>query len=53
MGMLLESYLDGILPEHITKEYLVQLQYCQEFNHAEVGLVNDYSVISYDTADCN
>ena len=51
MGILPESYLASILPEHITKECLVQLQYCQEFNHAEVGL--DYSVTSDDTSDCN
>jgi GTPase SAR1 family protein len=28
VGILPESYLAGILPEHITKECLVQLQYC-------------------------
>ena len=51
MGVLPECYLASILPEHITKECLVQLQYCQEFNHAEVGL--DYSVTSNDTSNCN
>ena len=51
MGILPEDYLASILPEHITKECLVQLQYCQEFNHAEVGL--DYSVTSDDASDCN
>ena len=51
MGILPESYLASILPEHITKECLVQLQYCQEFSHAEVGL--DYSVTSNDASDCN
>ena len=38
MGIIPESYLTSILPEHITKECLIQLQYCQEFSHAEVGL---------------
>ena len=38
MGILPESYLASILPEHITKECLVQLQYCQEFTCADVGL---------------
>jgi ankyrin repeat protein len=51
MGILPESYLARLLPEHITKECLVQLQYSQEFNHAEVGL--DYSVTSDDTSDSN
>ena len=51
MGIFPESYLANILPEHITKECLVQLQYCQEFNHAEVGL--DYSVTSDEASDCN
>ena len=43
MGILPESYLANILPEHITKECLVQLQYCQEFSHAEVGPVTPNS----------
>ena len=44
MGIFPESIISSILdlPDYITKECLVQLQYCQEFNHAEVGL--DYSV---------
>ena len=42
MGIFPESFISRILPDHITKECLVQLQYCQEFSHAEVGL--DYSV---------
>ena len=42
MGIFPESFISSILPHHITKECLVQLQYCQEFNHAEVGL--DYSI---------
>lgn len=44
MGILPESSLKTMLPEHITKEYLVQLQYCHEFTHAEVGL--DYCITS-------
>ena len=43
MGIIPESCLHDILPEHITKECLVHLQYCQEFTHAEV--VPDYSIL--------
>ena len=35
-GVVSQSILDKILPENITKECLVQLQYCQEISHAEV-----------------
>ena len=42
MGILPVNYLNDILPKYITVECLVQLQYCQEFNHAVVNL--DYSV---------
>ena len=42
MGIFPERFISSILPDHITKECLVQLQYCQEFSHADVGL--DYSV---------
>ena len=38
MGIFPEKVISNLLPEHITKECLVQLQYCQEFSHAEVGL---------------
>ena len=44
MGILPEKYLRDILPAHITKECLVQLQYCHEFSQIEVKL-NDNSVI--------
>ena len=44
MGILPQTYLASILPEYVTTECLVQLQYCQEFSHAEVKL--DYSVIT-------
>ena len=47
MGILPERYLTRILPKYITKECLIQLQYCQEFNHAEVGL--NYLVTPDDT----
>ena len=42
MGILLQSYLNSILPEHIGIDCLIQLQYCQEFSHAKIML--DYSV---------
>ena len=41
MGIIPESCLHKLLPDHITKECLIQLQYCQEFSHTEVGL--DYT----------
>ena len=44
MGILPQMYLKSILPEYITTECLIQLEYCQEFSHAEVKF--DYSVIS-------
>ena len=45
MGILPESYLASVLPEHISKECLVQLQYCQEFSCAEVGLTSSSSTL--------
>ena len=51
MGILPDNYLASILPEHITKECLIQLQYCQEFSHDEVEL--DCTVISDNASDCN
>ena len=36
MGVLPQSYLKDILPEYITSDCLVQLQYCQPFDHFEV-----------------
>ena len=36
MGVLPQSYLECILPEYITTDCLIQLQYCQSFNHVEV-----------------
>ena len=44
MGIFPESIISSLLelPDYITTECLVQLQYCQEFSHADVGL--DYSV---------
>ena len=43
MGIFPERVISNLLPEHITTDCLVQLQYCHEFSHAEVGL--DCSVI--------
>ena len=37
VGVLPEALLDQILPQYITKECLVQLQYCQEISHKDVG----------------
>ena len=49
MGILPQTYLKDLLPEYITTDCLIQLQYCQEFSHAEVKF--DYSVIP--TEDSN
>ena len=37
IGILPKAFLDQILPEYITKECLVQLQYCQEISHKDVS----------------
>ena len=37
IGVLPEALLKRILPQYITKECLVQLQYCQEISHKDVG----------------
>ena len=49
MGIIPDKTLSEILPEYITKECLIQLQYCQEFTHVEVGL--DYSLM-HDEVSC-
>ena len=43
MGILPHTYLKEILPEYISTDCLVQLQYCQEFSHAEVKF--DHSIV--------
>ena len=43
MGILPHTYLKKILPEYISTDCLVQLQYCQEFSHAEVKF--DHSIV--------
>ena len=37
IGVLPKVLLDNILPQYITKECLVQLQYCQEISHKDVS----------------
>ena len=37
IGILPQSFLKELLPEHITKECLIHLQYCQEISHKDVG----------------
>ena len=37
IGVLNKALLDQILPKYITKECLVQLQYCQEISHKDVS----------------
>ena len=37
IGILPQSVLEEILPENITVECLVQLQYCQQISHTDVG----------------
>ena len=36
IGLLPESFLQKVLPEYITKECLIQLQYCQEVSSVEI-----------------
>ena len=43
MGILPYTFLKEILPEYISIDCLVQLQYCQEINHAEVKF--DHSIV--------
>ena len=43
IGLLPESILQEILPEHITRECLIQLQYCQEISLVEID--PDYSIL--------
>ena len=49
IGLLPPSLLQDILPEFITKDCLIQLQYCQEIPHVEIGQDN---AITTDTDDC-
>ena len=37
IGILPQSLLENLLPKHITKECLVQLQYCQEICQQDLG----------------
>ena len=37
IGILPQSLLENLLPQHITKECLVQLQYCQEIFQQDLG----------------
>ena len=37
IGVLPKAFLDKILPQYITKECLVQLQYCQEISNKDVS----------------
>ena len=52
VGIISEAVLSKVLPAHITKEILVQLQYCQVIHHKDVGTFSssdqcDSSVQSY------
>ena len=51
MGVLPQRYLNDILPEHITTDCLVQLQYCQPFSHIEVKA--DYIAPSESEDSCS
>ena len=37
VGILPQSVLDSLLPQYITKECLVKLQYCQEISQHDIG----------------
>ena len=43
VGIIPENLLLKILPEYYTKECLVQLQYCQEISHDNVGVFSSIS----------
>ena len=52
VGIISEAVLSEVLPAHITKEILIQLQYCQVIHHKDVGTFSssdqcDSSVQSY------
>ena len=52
VGIIPDAVLSEVLPAHITKEILVQLQYCQVIHHKDVGTFSssdqcDSSVQSY------
>ena len=52
VGIISETVLLEVLPAHITKEILIQLQYCQVIRHKDVGTFSssdqcDSSVQSY------
>ena len=52
VGILPQSVLDRLLPQYITKECLVKLQYCQEISQNDIGAFPsltqpDYSDQSY------
>ena len=43
LGIIPQDLLDQILPDHITKECLAYLQYCQEISHRDIGVfTSDY-----------
>ena len=43
IGILPQPLLDKFLPQHITKECLVQLQYCQEISQHDIGAFLSHS----------
>ena len=43
IGIIPENLLLKILPEYRTKEFLIQLQYCQEISHDNVGVFSSIS----------
>ena len=52
VGIVSEGLLSEVLPAHITKQILIQLQYCQVIHHKDVGTFSssdqcDSSVQSY------
>ena len=50
MGVLTHSFLSRLLPEYISTDCLIQLQYCQLFSHAEVNYC-DQSVLPTNDPD--
>ena len=42
-GILSEEDLEEVFPSDITKEQLIHLQYCQSFDHSDIGITKDQS----------
>ena len=53
IGILRQTFLEEILPQHITIECLIHLQYCQEISHNNIGDISSYPIISHQRVQMN